>query len=113
MNRRKVRRRLVRTRSPRLKSWSSYFVLTSGFVQPRETFAALQAASRRVAEKGAAGAALKRTAWEMLTRWERLEPTKHRPPLPETVFEAMCAVRLAWGWDRWVVVATVLGFYGD
>eukprot|EP00439_Symbiodinium_sp_Y106_P046727 s6815_g5.t5 len=47
------------------------------------------AASRRVAEKGAAGAALKRTAWEMLTRWERLEPTKHRPPLPETVFEEL------------------------
>ena len=52
-----------------------------------------------------------RQAWEMLTRWERLEPTKHRPPMPEAILEAMCSLALAWGWTRWVVV-TLLGFYG-
>ena len=52
-----------------------------------------------------------RQAWEMLTRWERLEPTKHRPPLPEPVLEAMCSLAIAWGWDRWAA-STFLGFYG-
>ena len=52
-----------------------------------------------------------RQAWEMLTRWERLEPTKHRPPMPEAILEAMCSLALAWGWFRWVLV-TMLAFYG-
>ena len=52
-----------------------------------------------------------RQAWEMLTRWERLEPTKHRPPLPEPVLEAMCSLAIAWRWDRWAA-STFLGFYG-
>ncbi|CAE7460074.1 unnamed protein product [Symbiodinium sp. CCMP2592] len=52
-----------------------------------------------------------RTAWEMLSRWERLEPTQHRPPLPEPLLEAMCSLALAWFWRRWAAVA-LLGFYG-
>ncbi|CAE7230302.1 unnamed protein product, partial [Symbiodinium sp. KB8] len=54
---------------------------------------------------------LLRPAWETLTRWERLEPTQHRPPMPEPIFEAMCALGLNLGWHRWVCV-TLLGFYG-
>eukprot|EP00439_Symbiodinium_sp_Y106_P046645 s6815_g5.t4 len=69
---------------------SEFLAFLVNLVREAETEAShATAASRRVAEKGAAGAALKRTAWEMLTRWERLEPTKHRPPLPETVFEEL------------------------
>ena len=49
-----------------------------------------------------------RQACEMLARWERREFTKHRFPLTEPVFEAMCSLAIAWGWDRWVA-ATLLG----
>ena len=52
-----------------------------------------------------------RTAWEMLSRWERLEPTQHRPPLPEPLLEAMCSLAIAWRWFRWAAVA-LLCFYG-
>ena len=50
-------------------------------------------------------------AWEMLSRWETLEPTQHRPPLPEPILQAMCSLRLAWGLRNWVC-ATLICFYG-
>ena len=54
---------------------------------------------------------LMKPAWEMLSRWERLEPVQHRPPMPEPLFEAMCSLGLCLGWERWVC-ATMLCFYG-
>ncbi|CAE7711939.1 unnamed protein product [Symbiodinium sp. CCMP2592] len=54
---------------------------------------------------------LLKPGWEMLTRWERLEPVQHRPPLPEPIFEAMCCLGFCWGWKRWVCI-TLVAFYG-
>ncbi|CAE7192843.1 MCAT [Symbiodinium sp. CCMP2592] len=54
---------------------------------------------------------LLKPGWETLSRWERLEPVQHRPPLPEPIFEAMISLALSLGWFRWAVV-TMLGFYG-
>eukprot|EP00435_Cladocopium_sp_Y103_P036673 s3148_g9.t1 len=49
--------------------------------------------------------------WDLATRWEKVEPTKHRPPVPEIMVEAL--VSLAWqlGWRRWSSI-TMLCFYG-
>ena len=43
-------------------------------------------------------------AWEVCTKWELMEPTQHRPPLPEPVLRAMAVLGLAWGWKRWTAV---------
>ena len=51
-----------------------------------------------------------RQAWEYVSRWEMLEPLQHRPPLPEPVLHAMCAVAVLWGWYRWPAV-TLGAFY--
>ena len=50
-------------------------------------------------------------AWGAVTRWERIEPLQHRPPLPEPVLKAMLALALIHGWYRFAAV-TALGFYG-
>ena len=41
-------------------------------------------------------------AWDQVTRWERVEPTTHRTPMPEPITLAMCALALCWEWDVWV-----------
>ena len=50
-------------------------------------------------------------AWSMVARWERLEPTTHRIPLPLMVFKAMLGVSLAWNWKYFAGIL-VLGFWG-
>ena len=50
-------------------------------------------------------------AWEMVSRRELLTPVQHRPPIPEVVVRAMCAVAWQFKWWSWVG-ATVLAFYG-
>ncbi|CAE7375221.1 unnamed protein product, partial [Symbiodinium microadriaticum] len=55
--------------------------------------------------------AIMRPAWDQVTRWERLEPTKHRTPMPEPIMLAMCALALSWNWDAWAA-ATLFCFYG-
>ena len=49
-------------------------------------------------------------AWDFVSRWERLEPLQHRPPMPEILLRAMSAVALSWGWRRWSAI-TLLCFY--
>ena len=39
-------------------------------------------------------------SWDMLSRWEIVEPAEHRVPVPEVVVHAMLAIALGWGWDR-------------
>ena len=39
--------------------------------------------------------------WELVTKWECLEPVQHRPPMPEALLRAMISVGLAWRWRRW------------
>ena len=38
--------------------------------------------------------------WELLQKWERLEPTIHRAPLPSSILRAMVVVALHWRWWR-------------
>ena len=38
--------------------------------------------------------------WDIVTRWERVFPTRHRVPLPFTLYQAMVAISLLWGWPR-------------
>ena len=42
-----------------------------------------------------------RPAWDMVSRWEELQPVA---PAPEVVLKAMVAVALAFGWRRWAAV---------
>ncbi|CAE7264901.1 unnamed protein product [Symbiodinium sp. CCMP2592] len=50
-------------------------------------------------------------AWDLLTKWERLEPTVHRTPMPEPILWAMIGLSVSWGWLRWAAV-TLLCFLG-
>lgn len=50
-------------------------------------------------------------AWELLARWEAVQPVTHRPPLPKPILESMTALALSWGWLRWAAL-TNLAFYG-
>lgn len=43
-------------------------------------------------------------AWEVCTRWHIIEPTQHRPPLPEALLRAMATVGLSWKWTVWTAV---------
>eukprot|EP00438_Fugacium_kawagutii_P006915 Skav203581 [mRNA] locus=scaffold935:89412:94199:+ [translate_table: standard] len=49
--------------------------------------------------------------WSMVTRWELMEPTEHRVPLPYAVFCAMVSVAIGWGWHRFAGILS-LGFLG-
>ena len=44
------------------------------------------------------------TAWETVSKWELMEPTQHRPPLPEPLLHAMTVLGISWGWPRWSAV---------
>ena len=49
--------------------------------------------------------------WSMVAKWEILEPTIHRVPLPWAVFRAMLTVSLGWGWKRFAAIL-LLAFHG-
>ena len=50
-------------------------------------------------------------AWDIVARWEHQQPVSHRPPVPESMVRAMCAVAWNYGWYTWVA-ATLISFYG-
>ena len=50
-------------------------------------------------------------AWQLVTKWELMEPTSHRPPLPEPVLAAMISLGLAWGWEQWTCTL-IFSFFG-
>ncbi|CAE7810168.1 unnamed protein product, partial [Symbiodinium sp. KB8] len=50
-------------------------------------------------------------AWEMVTRWEALEPPVHRCPVPEPMLKAIVFLADCWGMCRWASIA-LLSFYG-
>ena len=50
-------------------------------------------------------------AWVLLTKWERLEPTVHRTPMPEPIVWAMISLAVTWGWNSWAC-ATLVCFLG-
>ena len=50
-------------------------------------------------------------AWQLVFKWEQLEPTSHRPPLPEPLLLAMAALGISWRWRSWSA-CLVFSFYG-
>ena len=46
-------------------------------------------------------------AWMVVTKWEKVEPTVHRTPIPEALLKSM--ISLAWCW-QWRHFAAVLAF---
>lgn len=36
-------------------------------------------------------------AWELLARWEAVQPVEHRPPMPKVLLDAILATALSWG----------------
>ena len=50
-------------------------------------------------------------AWQLVVRWESLEPTVHRTPLPLVLFRAMVAVASLWGWHRFLGIM-LLSYFG-
>ena len=40
-------------------------------------------------------------AWQILSKWESLQPLVHRVPLPEILYKAMFSIGYNWGWYRW------------
>ena len=88
------------------RCWLNSFVLTGRFFTTKESlYNSTDSCSQR---RVPLVRPFIRQAWEMLTRWERRELTRHRFPLTEPVFEAMCSLAIAWGWDRWAA-ATLCG----
>ena len=45
-------------------------------------------------------------AWRIITKWEEVQPMKHRQPLPELLFKAMFCIAMCWRWKRFA--ATLL-----
>lgn len=46
-------------------------------------------------------------AWNMIAKWERLEPTAHRTPVPEAIYRAVISVSLCWGWRLFAAVVGI------
>ena len=51
-----------------------------------------------------------RPAWDMVSRWQEVEPVCHRTPLPEIIFQAMVGIALTLRWKHWAAAA-VAAFY--
>ena len=49
--------------------------------------------------------------WELVARWEKQQPVKHRTPVPEAVVKALCVLAWMHGWYTWAA-ATACTFYG-
>lgn len=49
--------------------------------------------------------------WNVVTKWEELEPVEHRRPIPVAMLNAMAVVALNWGWVR-VAAVLMIAFYG-
>ena len=48
------------------------------------------------------------SSWDLVALWEQLEPVKHRRPVPQSVFKAMVALAVAWGWRRYAAVLVII-----
>eukprot|EP00438_Fugacium_kawagutii_P003415 Skav211329 [mRNA] locus=scaffold3120:27024:31484:+ [translate_table: standard] len=49
--------------------------------------------------------------WDLVQRWETLEPPIHRTPLPCALLQAMVVVSLNWSWNKFAGILC-LAFYG-
>ncbi|CAE7238074.1 unnamed protein product [Symbiodinium sp. CCMP2456] len=50
-------------------------------------------------------------AWDLLSRWERVQPVRHRIPMPEAIFQALFALGALRGWFRWCAILG-LAYFG-
>ena len=50
-------------------------------------------------------------AWQVVSKWEVVEPTNHRTPLPLAIYLAIVSTALGLGWARWAGIVT-LAFEG-
>jgi len=50
-------------------------------------------------------------AWEILNRWEELEPVEHRRPIPKAMIDAMVSLAILWSWWR-VACVLLIAFHG-
>ncbi len=39
-------------------------------------------------------------AWQLISKWEEIEPSSHRNPLPPVLYQAMVSLALLWNWPR-------------
>lgn len=51
------------------------------------------------------------SSWELLQKWERVEPATHRTPVPSNVLRAMVVLALHWNWSLFAC-AIAGSFYG-
>lgn len=88
-----------------LRSYGNWLFATGGSLQ---TFRYAILAGQRLSwsARGQLGA-----AWELVSRWERQQPVRHRTPVPEVILKAMVVVGWFKGFRRWAAV-TVAAFYG-
>lgn len=49
-------------------------------------------------------------AWNVVSKWEELEPVEHRRPLPYAIVKAMVVMALQWSWHR-VAAVILLSFH--
>ncbi|CAE7527916.1 unnamed protein product [Symbiodinium microadriaticum] len=50
-------------------------------------------------------------AWNMVSRWEELQPISHRTPIPEALFKALVALSHLLGWERWTAATMAIFFF--
>lgn len=50
-------------------------------------------------------------AWDLLGRWEQVQPVDHRTPLPKVLLDAMLALAITWKWYKWAAI-TSLAYHG-
>ncbi len=50
-------------------------------------------------------------AWELLNRWEELEPVEHRRPVPKAMLDAMVSLAILWSWWR-VACVLLIAYHG-
>ena len=50
-------------------------------------------------------------AWDMVSRWEELQPVTHRTPCPEPILKAMVGLAVALGWTRWAAAALAIFYF--
>ncbi|CAE7767227.1 Rraga [Symbiodinium sp. CCMP2592] len=49
--------------------------------------------------------------WNLVSKWEVVEPLQHRAPLPEVILRAMVCLALLWKWER-VAGILLISFWG-
>jgi len=51
------------------------------------------------------------SSWEILSKWEIVQPVSHRAPTPKVLVDAMLSLACSWNWWRWAGV-TAVSFHG-